>query len=103
MDQAAQRAIVETVAGGTVEPQQAGTAKGTYAFGIQSETVLKRRIAQGAEEIGFERLRRIQAGMADGYAREPRQRGVANAAFSGEKKRKNSVGDRLEAGSGRSR
>ena len=103
MDQAAQRAIVETEAGGAIEPQQAGTAKGAYAFGIQSETVLERRITQGAEEIGFERLRRIQASVANRYARKSGQGGVANAALGGEKERKNSVGDRLEAGSGRSR
>ena len=103
MDQFAQRAIVETVTESAVKAAKARAAQSADALRIESETILKRSAAGSAEEIGFERLGRAEAGVADRNAREAFERSVANAAISGEKKRKNSVGDRLEAGSGRSR
>ena len=103
MDQISQRALVETEAGGVVKAQEAGAAKRANAVGIQRETVLKRRVAGGAKEIGFERLWFIQAVVANRHTRKSCQRGVADAALGGKKKLKNSVRDRAEAGSGRSR
>ena len=94
MDEAAQGAIVKTEAGGAVETEQAGTAKRADPVGVEWERVLERRVAGGAEIIGFERFRGTEAIPAEGNARETIKRRVANAAFCGEEKRKNSVRDR---------
>lgn len=103
VDQAAQRAFVETEATGAVETLEAGAAQGADTIGIERITVLERRITGGAEILGFERSGGVQACMADRNAGKTVQRNVADAAFGREKKRKNSVRDRAEAGSGRSR
>jgi len=103
VDEFAQCAFIEAEAGGAVETAEAGAAKGADSAGIEREGILKRRVAGGAEIIGFEGCGGVEAGAADRDAGETVERGVANAALGREKKRKNSVGDRAEAEGGRSR
>jgi len=103
MDEAAESAIVKAEAGGAVETEEAGSAESADAVGIQREIVLERRVAGGAEVVGFERRGSVQAVIADRNAGKFIERGVADPAVGRKNKRKNSVGDRPEGGSGRSR
>ncbi len=102
MNQAAQRAIVKTEARRTVKTAQAGSAERTDATGVEGKAVLERRVAGGTKVIGFERSWSIPTVAADRNSRETYKRGLANAAIGGENKRKKSVGDRPDRGSGRS-
>jgi hypothetical protein len=103
VNQAPQRAIVEAKAGGAVKAKQSGAAEGANAIGVEREVVLKWRVTGSAEVIRLERRRGVEAIAANGNTGESGERGVADAALGGKNKRKNSVGDRPKAGSGRSR
>jgi len=103
VDQATESAFVKSEAQSAVKTSQTRAAKRTDAVSIERKGILKWGVAGAAEVIGFERRGRIQARLAHRNPGKTIQRRVANAAFCGEKKRKNSVGDRAEAEGGRSR
>jgi hypothetical protein len=103
VDQATQRAIVKAETCSTIETEEARGTEGADAVGIERERILKRRIAGGAEVVGFERNGGIQAVDTDRNTSKPIKRKVADAALGGENERKNSVGDRPKGGNGRSR
>ena len=103
MNELAQRTLIKPETGRLIETTQTRTACRANAFFIERIRVHEWRVADRAEILGSERAGGVQTLLADRNAGPFDEGTTANPAIIGEEQRKNSVGDRLEAGSGRSR
>jgi hypothetical protein len=93
MDEAAQRTLIKSETGRTIESTQPGAARRANTLRIERISVDERRAADGAEIFGLERSRGVQALFADRNPGPLEEGAIADPAIIGEKQRKNTVGD----------
>lgn len=91
MNQAAQRAFVQTEAGGMIESAKSRTASRAHTLLVERVRIQKRRITNRAKVIGLQRSGGLKATGANRNAGPFGKGTLANTAVSRKKQRKNSV------------
>jgi hypothetical protein len=91
VDELPEDAFVSSEGEGGVKTAKAAATQSAAAFGIQGISVLKRRPATDAEELGVKRLRRFDAAAADRKPGDLAERLIANPAGIREKNGKKGV------------